>query len=180
MPWFALGVFLAGVGVGMLWNFGATVQRMAGLAELKGAVVNEITKKARESAVSDLEPRLVDLTGALRLYQKTCAEMRHSLQCAGWTEQDLRVSWGERGSLTVRAATEREDCVLVQAVFDADRLCLGFLGYGLKLVAYRDEGWLPMVQDVTTGNVVGHLKWPADWPEKINSEFLKGKGFEIV
>lgn len=37
-----------------------------------------------------------------------------------------------------------------------------------------------MVQDVTTGNVVGHLKWPADWPEKINSEFLKGKGFEIV
>lgn len=78
------------------------------------------------------------------------------------------------------AATEADDqeqrlraearCVEIDAELDKPEWKL------VVASAYRDaEGW-------ELFNVFGDLieEWPADWPAKVNADFLKAKGIEVA
>lgn len=150
----------------MLAEFAATYEQAEEVAFLKGA-------DSREAEV-------LDLKGAVKLYSHTCSIMRDSLQAAGWSEKDLADGFGDLGIPAVHLG-EREGCVLVPAVFDMHKQCLGLVGYGLRLEADYDAGsWCLGVVDTRSGTGIGLLAWPKDWPERVNAGFLRERGFEVV
>lgn len=41
------------------------------------------------------------------------------------------------------------------------------------------DGWALMAED-GDGEVMGYLEWPKSWPESVNAQFLRDRGFTVV